>query len=164
MGDRVRVERGGRRWEWEDNACDEPRTTNPPAHPRGGHVDNPHNITTSTPARSANFTLQIHHRKELPRHYRPNIHQVVRPTSSTHTPIRILTVFQRYARSRFRRCRGILCALLLRRGAQGSRGHHEEDPDPRKLLRTRDSARGQPVLGATWDDALDGLYNMEAMA
>jgi hypothetical protein len=67
---------------------------------------------------------QIHHPQELPR---PD----PQPSRQVRCP-----------RRRFRRCSRLLRPLLLRRGTQGTRRHHEEDSRSRQVLHQRDTARG----------------------
>jgi hypothetical protein len=67
---------------------------------------------------------QIHHPQELPRPHPQPSRQV------------------RCPRRRFRRCSRLLRPLLLRRGTQGTRRHHEEDSRSRQVLHQRDTARG----------------------
>lgn len=80
---------------------------------------------------------QIHHPQELPRSHPQPSRQV------------------RCPRRRFRRCSRLLRPLLLRRGTQGTRRHHEEDSRSRQVLHQRDTARGQPFLSFLLSYLLD---------
>jgi hypothetical protein len=70
-----------------------------------------------------------------------SIHPILSPNNYTNTP-------QRCPRRRIRRCSRILRPLLLRRSAQSTRRHHEEDSHPGQVLHSRDTARGQPFLSS----------------
>jgi hypothetical protein len=93
--------------------------------------ENARKMESSRSTRNARLTasLQVHHRPQLPRHHRTTAREGVRhllprlfllSLQSTHTT-------QWCPRWRFRRRRRILRPVLLRRGPQGARRHHDED-------------------------------------